>query len=90
MSEKFIAFDWCGWNENYGRFTLVDATCETLVQQAYMNQRQWDQSQLEFFRRFPGLTVYRCPGSYFPDPKNVMGTTEEIVKRLEARLNPSP
>ena len=86
---KFIAFDWCGWNEQYGRFTFCDFDShdsgDTLVCRPGMDQRAWDQAQLEWFRKYPGLTVYRCPESYHPN-NDVMGTTEEIIQRLESRL----
>ncbi len=81
----FIAFDWCGFNENLGRFTHMPSG-DTLVQQGF-DQRKWDQRQLEFFKKYPGLTVYNNerPGPYRPEGK-VMGTTEEICARLERRL----
>ena len=88
--KSFIAFDWCGWNNRYGRFTLVaEENSTTLVQQGHMGQKEWDHAQLEWFRKYPGLTVYRCPENYVPDPTNVMGTVEEIIQRLKERLSQS-
>lgn len=84
----FIAFDWCGRNGNYGRFTYVDrasGTSDTLVQRTAMGQYDWDKAQLEWFRKYPGLTVYRCPGAYHPND-NVMGTVDEIIERLAVRV----
>lgn len=87
MQAAFIAFDWCGWNDNYGRFTHLPSG-DTLVQRHGMRQHDWDKAQLEWFRKFPGLTVYNNarPGAYRPDG-DVMGTTEEICQRLEGRLS---
>jgi hypothetical protein len=81
---EFIAHDWCGWNEQFGRFTHIPSG-ETLVCRPGMTQSQWDKAQLEWMRRFPGLTVHSCPDRYSTDGPS-MGTTEEIIARLETRL----
>jgi hypothetical protein len=86
MNEAFIAFDWCGWNENYGRFSHMPS-CETLIQEGWMNQRDWDEAQLRWFEKFPGLTVCRCPRGPYLLNDDIMGTTDEICTRLKARLN---
>ena len=82
----FIAHDWCGWNNQHGRFTAMP-NGETLVSQGWMNQSQWDRAQLEWFRRFDGhVTVHECPGVY-SDTAPVMGTVADIRQRLEGRLS---
>lgn len=83
--KPFIAFDWCGAFEDYGRFTHMPSG-ETLVQQGWMKQEDWDKAQLEWFRKFPGLTVCRCLSGPYHLNDNTMGTTEEICSRLEKRL----
>lgn len=82
----FIAFDWCGWMDNYGRFTHMPSG-DTIVQQGWMGQRDWDKAQLEYFKKYPGLEVHRNlqPGPY-QKTGNLMGTTDEICARLEKRL----
>lgn len=85
----FIAFDWCGWNESRGRFTYCgNGEMDTLVQQGWMGQQAWDKAQLEWFKKYPGLTVHRCPTGPYRETGDTMGTTDEIVARLEARLAP--
>lgn len=79
---EYIAFDWCGTFENYGRFTHLPSG-ETIVQQPWMGQSDWNKKQLEFFQKYPGLTVYKCPFNY-NDRQESMGTTEEICGRLNA------
>lgn len=83
--EAFIAFDWCGWNDRYGRFTHVPSG-DTIVCQGWMGQEDWDAKQLEFFQKYPGLTVYKCLTNY-RNKGDSMGTTEEICTRLAKRLN---
>lgn len=83
--EDFIAFDWCGAFEQYGRFTHISSG-ETIVWQGWMRQDDWDAKQLEFFQKYPGVTVYKCLRSY-NDKGESMGTTEEICERLKIRLN---
>ncbi len=83
----FIAHDFCGWMERYGRYT----TCfpdnnETLTCAAWMTQKDWDKAQLEFLQKFPGITVHKCPGVYTTVGTEVMGTTDEICDRLRKRL----
>lgn len=82
---EFIAHDWCGWNERYGRYTHMPSG-DTLLCGPDMGQTQWDNAQLEFLQQHPGLTVYECPGAYNTDGKS-MGTTDEICARLRKRLN---
>jgi len=81
---EFIAFDWCGWDERFGRFTHLPSG-ETLVCRDGMGQIAWDKAQLNFFQKFPGLNVHSCPGAYTTDGR-LMGTTEEICERLKKRL----
>jgi hypothetical protein len=81
----FIAFDWCGWSEQYGRFTHMPSG-ETLLQKRWMGQTDWDQCQLEWFKKFPDLIVCRCPTGPYVINENTMGTTNEICERLEKRL----
>lgn len=81
---EFIAFDWCGWNNRFGRFTHIPSGA-TLTQQQWMGQTDWNKAQLEWFKQFKGdLLVHKCtePGPY-RESGNVMGTVEEIIKRLE-------
>lgn len=82
---EYIAFDYCGWMENYGRFTHMPSG-DTLVQQGWMGQADWDKAQLEWFRKYPGLTVCRCLSGAYNLNSDTMGTTDEICTRLEARL----
>jgi hypothetical protein len=51
-----------------------------------MGQRDWDKAQLEYFRKYPGLVVYKCPTGPYRRTEETFGTTEEICQRLEARL----
>lgn len=83
---EFIAHDYCGWNDRYGRFTHLPG-CHTLVCQPWMDQRDWDEAQLKFLEAYPGLTVHECPDAYSTDGKP-MGTTDEICERLRARMLP--
>ncbi len=83
---EFIAHDWAGWNENQGRFTHMPSG-ETLLCQRYWDQQEWDQAQLDWFRKYDEtLTVHECPGAYSTDG-DLMGTAGEICERLEKRLN---
>jgi hypothetical protein len=84
-SLPFIAHDWCGWNNRFGRFTACPLG-QTLVCQEWMGQEDWDYAQLMFLRRFPGLPVHSCPGVYTTAGTRLMGTTDEICRRLESRL----
>ncbi len=59
---------------------------DTLVCQGWMGQRDWDKAQLEYFRKYPGLVVYKCPTGPYRRTEETFGTTEEICQRLEARL----
>lgn len=87
--ESFIAFDWCGWNDCYGRFTHMPSG-DTCLQPSDANQREWDAKQLTFFRKYPGFKVCRCPtGPYVLNNDIIAWTTEEICARLEKRLEPS-
>lgn len=84
MNETFIAHDWCGWNQQYGRFTHMH-TGDTLICKASWGQSEWDQAQLEYFSKYPGINVYDCPGEYNRNGR-LMGSTNEICERLEKRL----
>lgn len=81
----FIAFDWCGWNGNYGRFTHIPSG-DTLVQPDCIGQREWDQAQMKWFSKYPQLTVHRCPEGPYRETGDTMGTTDEVVTRLKERL----
>lgn len=85
---KFIAFDWCGWNDKYGRYTLIDPNnCDTLLQRGHYDQQQWDRVQLDWLRKYPlELVVYNCPNAYVADHNQKIGTVAEIIERLERRL----
>jgi hypothetical protein len=87
--QPFIAYDWCGWNEQYGRFTHVPSG-ETRVCQTWMGQRDWDQAQLDFLQKYPGLNVHSCPVGPYSTDGRLMGTTEEICERLRLRLETQP
>jgi hypothetical protein len=80
----FVAHDLCGWHLQYGRFTHMPSG-DTLVQEDWMGQADWDKAQLAFFRKHPGLNVHECPGAYNTNGK-LMGTTDEICARLRQRL----
>lgn len=77
LMEKII-HDWCGWMEQYGRFTH-HPTGDTLVCQAWMGQSDWDNAQLEWFLKYPvDIAVNEEDGSF-------MGSVGEIVERLNDR-----
>jgi hypothetical protein len=61
--ERFIAADYCGWNQRYGRYTVCP-TGETLVCQPSMLEFEWEKGQLEFLEKYPGLNVHNCPDRY--------------------------
>ncbi len=88
---NFVAHDFCGWAENYGRFTVVsqstDTNGNTLVCRSGMNQAQWDRAQLNWFSQLDQtLVVYKClRGPYAPND-SPMGTVKEICDRLKLRL----
>lgn len=82
--QVFIAHDYCGWDERYGRYTHVPSG-DTLVQRDAMGQANWDKAQLDYLAKYPGLTVYKCPGAYVPTGETY-GTTDEICERLRKRL----
>jgi len=85
---EFIAHDWCGWNDNNGRFTHMPSGV-TLLCQLYWTQKQWDRAQLDWFRKYAeNLTVHECPGAYNMEGK-LLGTVAEICGRLELRLAPA-
>ena len=75
--ESFIAFDYCGWNESTGRFTVMP-TGETLLYRS-------EKTLLEFLAKFPGLPVYSCPGRYTTVGTKPLGTTEEICERVRGK-----
>lgn len=82
--EEFIAHDWCGWKQQYGRFTHMPSG-DSLICQAWMGQSDWNMAQLGWFLKYPGLTVYNCVGAYTTDAPS-MGTVNEIIIRLETRI----
>lgn len=82
---EFIAHDWCGYNDQYGRYTHVP-NGTTLVCQAWMGQKDWDQAQLEFLQQFPNLNVHDCPTGPYSTNGRLMGSTNEICARLKERL----
>jgi hypothetical protein len=83
---EFIAFDWCGWNEQQGRFTHMPSG-KTLVCQQWMRQRDWDDAQMKWFQELsPELVVHKCLTGAYRETGETMGTVREIVARLEARL----
>ena len=82
---KFIAFDWCGFDGRYGRFTAMPSG-KTLTCQQWMDQRDWDAAQLTWFQEFDGsLVVHRCPDGPYRETDNQMGTVGEIIERLKSR-----
>lgn len=84
MSVEFIAHDWCGSMQQYGRYTHMPSG-DTLVCKAWMGQVDWDKAQLEYFQKYSNITVHECPGQYTSDGA-LMGTVEEICARLTNRL----
>lgn len=84
-TSTFIAHDYCGWNEQYGRYTVIPEG-DTLVCRPDMVQREWDRAQLDFLSRFPGRTVHKCYEGPYRPTGNTLGTTEEICERLRKRL----
>lgn len=82
---EFIAFDWCGWNERYGRFTHMPSG-DTCLQPCDADQRSWDKKQLEWFKKYPGIKVCRCLTGPYVLNDNLMGTTDEICDKLKQRL----
>lgn len=86
VAAAFIAHDWCGWNERFGRFTHMPSG-DTLVCQGWMGQLDWDKAQAEWFQKFPGeLMVHRCPNGAYRETGDTMGTVSEITARLEQRV----
>lgn len=84
-AQQFVVFDWCGWNERYGRFTHLPSG-ETLVCQAWMGQLDWDKAQLEWFEKLDGsLVVHRCERGPYHETGDSMGTVSEIVHKLRSR-----
>ncbi|OWK34313.1 hypothetical protein [Fimbriiglobus ruber] len=87
MADEFIALDYCGWNQTYGRFTHIPSG-DTLLCLPGMGQREWDEAQWLFLQQYPGLNVHMCPGAYTTDAK-LLGSADEICERLVKRL-PAP
>jgi hypothetical protein len=86
MEVKFIAFDWCGFAELYGRFTAMP-TGDTLVCRQWMGQREWDAAQLAWFEHYnPAVAVYRCLDGPYRETDDSMGTVGEIIERLKAKV----
>lgn len=83
---EFIAHDWCGFLDRYGRFTHLPSG-QTLICEAHMDQEKWDRAQLRWFRQFSGtLVVHRCPVGPYRETGDSMGTVAEIIEKLKARL----
>lgn len=80
----FIAFDHCGFNNQYGRYTHIPGG-ETLVCLSGWGQKEWDKAQLVFFSKYPGLTIYHCPGIYRAN-NQPLGNTDELCAKLKLRL----
>lgn len=92
MSKPFVAHDYCGWNEQYGRYTSCPGDsgreAETLVCRPGMDQTQWDRAQLDFLSKYPAdWPVHSCPGAYTTEGTRLMGTVGEICERLRKRLS---
>lgn len=86
MQTGFIAHDWCGWNETYGRYTHVPSGT-TLVCQAWMGQRDWDKAQKKWLSKFGGsLVVHKCNEGPYRETGNTLGTVEQIIASLSANL----
>lgn len=82
--EQFIAHDWCGFGERYGRYTHLPSG-DTLVCRPDMGQVEWDKAQLAYMKKYPGLNVHECPGRYTTDDP-LLGTVDDIIVRLEKKL----
>jgi len=83
---EFIAHDWCGLNEQYGRFTHMPSG-DTLLCGGWMGQLDWDKAQLEWLQKYdPALVVHKCPDGPYRETGNTMGNVGEIVGRLRSRV----
>lgn len=83
---EFIVHDWCGFNENYGRFTAIPSG-KTLVCQGWMMQSDWDKAQFDWFSELdPSLVVHKCPRGPYRETGDTMGTVGEILARLRCRV----
>jgi hypothetical protein len=81
--DKFIAHDYCGWNDRYGRFTAMPSG-DTLTCQQWMGQLDWDKAQVEWFAKFDGaLVVHKCGNGPYRETGKTMGTVAEIMARLQ-------
>jgi hypothetical protein len=85
----YIVHDWCGWNDQQGRFTHMPSG-DTLLCQVWMGQSDWDKAQHEWFKKYPGLTVHKCNTGPYRPTGDTYGTTEEIIERLAKRIFPVP
>lgn len=89
-SPDFIAFDYCGWNEQQGRFTRV-SDGKTLVCQRWMGQMEWDSAQLEWFKQMaPELVVHKCLEGPYRQTDDIFGSVKGIIDKLERRLGRTP
>ncbi len=75
--QQVIIHDWCGWDEQYGRYTHSPSG-DTLVCQAWMRQRDWDKAQLSFLQKYPDIQVRFQDGT--------SENTDTICARLIERL----
>jgi len=84
---EFIAFDWCGWDDRYGRFTHVPSS-DTLTQQAWMGQLEWNEAQLKWFQKWsPALVVHKnMQSGPYQETGDTFGTVGQIIDRLKAKL----
>jgi hypothetical protein len=87
MSKEFIAFDWCGAMDSYGRFTHMPSG-KTLVQEKWMGQSDWDSKQLEWFKTFDSaLVVHKnLQNGAYRETGDTFGTVGEIIEKLERRF----
>ena len=92
VSRPFVAHDFCGWNEQHGRYTVCPGESgrepETLVCRPHMDQTDWDVAQLKFLEKLPAdWPVHSCPTVYTTEGTRSMGTCGEICERLRKRLH---
>jgi hypothetical protein len=87
IAAKFIAYDYCGWNMKYGRFTAMPSG-DTLTCQPYMGHLDWDKAQLAWFLRFDSdIVVHRNRGDGpYRETGDIIGKVSEIVARLRDSL----
>lgn len=83
--EPFIAHDWCGFNEQYGRYTALPSG-RTLVCRPGMDQAAWDKAQLAYLSEFPNQPVHECPGPYTTHGTRLIGFTDALCAGLRKKL----